>query len=76
MIFPRRFPSSDLNFLFFLHTIPSPHITTTLPTSASQPDQMRATGHVSFNATPEGLAQQLVAEYQHSKEYSKEKKDE
>lgn len=44
--------------------------------SASQPDQMRATGHVSFNATPEGLAQQLVAEYQQSKEYSKEKKHE
>lgn len=37
-------------------------------TSASQPDQMRATGQVCFNETPEGLAQQLILEYRQSKE--------
>ncbi|XID75666.1 chemotaxis protein CheB [Alkanindiges sp. WGS2144] len=36
----------------------------------SQPDQMRATGQVSFNATPEGLAEQLMNEYQQSREKS------
>lgn len=30
--------------------------------SASQPDQMRLTGYVSFSATPEGLAEHLVRE--------------
>lgn len=36
--------------------------------SSSQPDQMRATGHVSFNDTPMGLAEQLIHEYEHSRE--------
>jgi chemosensory pili system protein ChpB (putative protein-glutamate methylesterase) len=40
--------------------------------SASQPDQMRATGQVCFNDTPEGLAQQLVLEYRQSTENSSE----
>lgn len=37
-------------------------------TSSSQPDQMRATGQVCFNETPEGLAQQLALEYRQSRE--------
>lgn len=36
--------------------------------SSSQPDQMRATGFVSFNDTPMGLAEQLIHEYEHSRE--------
>lgn len=40
--------------------------------SASQPDQMRATGQVCFNETPEGLAQQLALEYRQSRENSNE----
>jgi chemosensory pili system protein ChpB (putative protein-glutamate methylesterase) len=36
--------------------------------SSSQPDQMRATGHVSFNDTPLGLAAQLIYEYEHNRE--------
>ncbi|ONG41607.1 hypothetical protein BKE30_04045 [Alkanindiges hydrocarboniclasticus] len=40
--------------------------------SASQPDQMRATGQVCFNETPEGLAQQLDLEYRQSRENSSE----
>lgn len=39
---------------------------------ASQPDQMRATGYVSFNDTPSGLAAQLIHEYKHSREKSYE----
>ncbi len=41
-------------------------------TSPSQPDQMRATGQVCFNSCPEGLANQLINEYQQSREKSRE----
>ena len=40
--------------------------------SSSQPDQMRVTGQVSFNDSPEGLANQLIIEYQQSMEKSRE----
>lgn len=40
--------------------------------SSSQPDQMRATGQVCFNGCPEGLANQLITEYQQSTEKSLE----
>ena len=35
---------------------------------SSQPDQMRKTGYVSFNANPSGLAAHLIHEYRHSRE--------
>lgn len=41
--------------------------------SSSQPDQMRLTGHVSFSASPEGLAEQLLTECrQQNRETSRE----
>lgn len=40
--------------------------------SSSQPDQMRNTGYVSFSATPEGLAEQLIRECVQSRETSRE----
>lgn len=44
--------------------------------SPSQPDQMRATGQVCFNETPEGLAHQLVLEYRQSRQHSRENSNE
>lgn len=40
--------------------------------SSSQPDQMRLTGYVSFSASPEGLAEQLIKECVQNREKSRE----